>query len=46
MRKKAGLMMNAQLENALEYWGIHEVEIDAYVSGHDSMDSEGMIPGL
>ena len=46
MRKKAGSMMNNQLQNALEYWGIHEVEIDAYVSGHDSMDSDGIIPGL
>ncbi len=46
MRKKAGSMMNSQLQNALEYWGIHKVEIDAYVSGHDSMDSDGIIPGL
>ena len=46
MRKKAGSMMHSQLQNALEYWGIHEVEIDAYVSGHDSMDSDPMIPGL
>ena len=46
MRKKAGSMMNNQLQNALDYWGIHEVEIDAYVTGHDSMDSDGIIPGL
>ena len=46
MRKRAGSMMNTQLQNALEYWGIHEVEIDTYVSGHDSMDSDAMIPGL
>lgn len=46
MRKKAGSMMNSQLQNALDYWGIHEVEIDAYVSGHDSMDSDELIPGL
>ena len=46
MKKKANSMMDTQLENALEYWGIHEVEIDAYVSGYDSMDSDGMIPGL
>ena len=46
MRKKANSMMNSQLQNALEYWGIHEVEIDAYVSGYDSMDSDSIIPGL
>ena len=45
-RNKAGKMMETQLENALEYWGIHEVEIDAYVSDGDSMDSDGIIPGL
>jgi hypothetical protein len=38
MRKKAGSIMESQLENALKYWGIHEVEIDAYVSDNDSMD--------
>ena len=38
--------MSNQLQNALDYWGIHEVEIDAYVSGYDSMDSDPMIPGL
>ena len=46
MRKKAGSMMNNQLQNALDYWGIHEVEIDAYVSDNDSMDSDNIIPGL
>jgi len=46
MRKKAGSMMSSQLDNALEYWGIHEVEIDAYISGHDSMDSDDLFPGL
>ncbi len=45
-RNKAGKMMETQLENALEYWSIHEVEIDAYVSDGDSMDSDGIIPGL
>ncbi len=38
MRKKAGSMMENQLENALEYWGIHEVEIDEYVSDSESMN--------
>ena len=46
IRKKAGKMMESQLENALEYWGIHEVEIDAYVSDGDSLDSDDLIPGL
>ena len=46
IRKKAGSMMSNQLQNALDYWGIHEVEIDAYVSGYDSMESDPMIPGL
>ena len=46
MRKKAGAMMENQIKNALEYWGIHEVEIDAYVSDRDSMDSDKLIPGL
>ena len=41
MKKRAGTMMDNQLAHALEYWGIHEVEIDAYVSDHDSMDSYG-----
>ena len=45
LRKKAGSMMETQLKNALEYWGIHEVEIDAYVSD-DSLDSKDLIPGL
>ena len=45
-RNKAGKMMESQLENALEYWGIHEMEIDAYVSDGDSMDSDSLIPGL
>ncbi|MBN1973702.1 MAG: hypothetical protein JW787_08695 [Sedimentisphaerales bacterium] len=38
IRKKTGSMTNAQLYNALEYWGVHDVEIDAYVSGTDSVD--------
>lgn len=46
MRKKINSIMETQLENALEYWGIHEVEIDAYVSDSDSVDSDGIIPGL
>jgi hypothetical protein len=45
LRKKAGKMMESQLENALEYWSIHEVEIDAYVSDNLS-DSDDLIPGL
>jgi hypothetical protein len=45
-RRKTASMMENQLVNALEYWGIHEVEIDAYVSDGDSMDSDGIIPGL
>ena len=44
-RKKAKSMMETQLENALEYWGIHEVEIDAYVSD-DLSDSDDLIPGM
>jgi hypothetical protein len=44
-RNKAGKIMETQLENALEYWGIHEVEIDAYVSDNLS-DSDDLIPGL
>jgi hypothetical protein len=38
-------MMETQLKNALEYCGIHEVEIDEYVSD-DLSDSDGLIPGL
>ncbi|MBN2182806.1 MAG: hypothetical protein JW715_12920 [Sedimentisphaerales bacterium] len=45
IRKKAGSMMEYQLKNALEYWGIHEVEIDEYVN-EDSFDSDNLIPGL
>jgi len=45
IRKKAGSMMEIQLKNALEYWGIHEVEIDEYVTD-DSFDSDNLIPGL
>ena len=45
LRKKAGSMMETQLRNALEYWGIHEVEIDEYVSDGLS-DSDNLIPGL
>jgi hypothetical protein len=37
LRKKAHSTMGTQLENALDYWGIHEVEIDEYVSD-DSFD--------
>lgn len=37
LRKKDVSSMETQLENALEYWGIHEVEIDEYVSD-DSFD--------
>ena len=43
-RKKAGSAMNKQLENALDYWGIHEVEIDEYVSEYLS-DSDDLISG-
>ncbi len=45
LRKKTGSMMETRLKNALEYWGIHEVEIDEYVSD-DSFDSDDLIPGL
>lgn len=45
LRKKAGTMMETQLKNALDYWGIHEVEIDEYVSDGLS-DSDNLIPGL
>ena len=43
-RKKAISMTESQLRNALGYWGIHEVEIDAYVSDSDSFDSDDFIP--
>lgn len=46
LRRMDKSRMENQLENALEYWGIHEVEIDAYVSNSDSMDSDDLIPGL
>jgi hypothetical protein len=45
VRKKVVSNMDSQLENALEYWGIHEVEIDEYVT-EDSFDSDDLIPGL
>lgn len=44
-RKKAGSMIEIQLKNALEYWGIDEVEIDAYVTDYSS-NSDDLIPGL
>lgn len=45
LRKKTGSMMETQLKNALEYWGIHEVEIDEYVTD-ESFESDNLIPGL
>ena len=45
IRKKAGSMMEKQLINALDYWGIDEVEIDAYVTDY-SNDPDNLIPGL
>jgi hypothetical protein len=45
LQKKAGSMMETQLRNALEYWGIHEVEIDEYVTD-ESFNSDNLIPGL
>ncbi len=45
IRKKAGSMIETQLNNALEYWGIDEVEIDEYVTDYSS-DSDNLIPGL
>ena len=45
IRKKAGSMMETQLLNALDYWGIDEVEIDAYVT-EGSSGSDNLIPGL
>ena len=45
IRKKAVTMMENQLKNALEYWGIDEVEIDEYVTEYSS-GSENLIPGL
>jgi hypothetical protein len=45
LRKKAGSMMETQLKNALEYWDIHEVEIDKYVND-ESFESDNLIPGL
>ena len=38
IRKKEISMTETRLQEALEYWGIHEVEIDAYVSDDDSID--------
>jgi len=45
IRKKAGSAIDTQLKNALEYWGVHEVEIDEYLTD-DSFDSDDFIPGL
>ena len=45
IRKKAVSMIEIQLKNALEYWGIDEVEIDEYVS-EDLSNSDNLIPGL
>ena len=45
IRKKAGSMVDTQLLNALDYWGIDEIEVDAYVS-EDSSDPDNLIPGL
>ncbi len=45
IRKKAVSATDVQLRNALDYWGIHEVEIDEYVSD-DTFDSDDFIPGL
>jgi hypothetical protein len=45
IRKKTHSAMDAQLRNALDYWGIHEVEIDEYVSD-DLFDSDDIAPGL
>ena len=45
IRKKAGSMMETQLINALDYWGIDEVEIDEYVTDY-SNGSDNIIPGL
>ena len=36
MRKKDISKMERQLEDALEYWSIHEVEVEAYISDDDS----------
>ena len=38
-------MIETQLINALDYWGIDEVEIDEYVT-EDSTSSDNLIPGL
>jgi hypothetical protein len=45
IRKKAGSMIETQLKNALEYWGIDDVEIDEYVTEYSS-GSDNLIPGL
>jgi hypothetical protein len=45
IRKKAGSMIEKQLINALDYWGIDEVEVDAYVTDYSS-GSDSLIPGL
>ena len=45
IRKKSHSMKETQLKNALDHWGIHEVEIDAYFSD-DLSDSDDLIPGL
>ena len=36
LRKNAKAKKESELENALEYWGIHEIEVDAYIS--DDLD--------
>jgi hypothetical protein len=41
-RKKAATMIEAQLCNAMKYWGINEWEIDEYVSD-DLFDSDDII---
>jgi hypothetical protein len=45
IRKKAGSMIDTQLLNALDYWGIDEIEVDTYVT-EDSSGSDNLIPGL
>lgn len=45
IRKKGSSMIENQLIDALDYWGIDEVEIDAYVT-EDPSDSDSLIPGL
>ena len=45
LKKKVSSRMETQLQNALEYWGIHEVEVDEYISD-DLSDSDDLIPDL